>query len=150
MYLCVCIYAYYVYIYFIISSPVCLLGAWGHQPRPSTEYTYLFVAIFPNSLYKSIIKSKCSYIAQYPVLLNAQSALHFTSLEDPFNQILCELLWEVSSHAAINVYSSHSWVSWSNVEWKTYSRYHMMAQYLNLGSLSRESKALPLNHCTLQ
>ena len=39
-----------------------------------------------------------SYIAQYPVLRTAQSALHFTSLTDLFTQIPSRLLWEASSH----------------------------------------------------
>ena len=40
----------------------------------------------------------CSYIAQYPVLRIAQSALYFTSLTDLFNQTPSQLLWEASSH----------------------------------------------------
>ena len=39
-----------------------------------------------------------SYIAQYPVLRTAQSALHFTSLTDLFTQTPSRLLWEASSH----------------------------------------------------
>ena len=47
----------------------------------------------------SVKKSKgSSYIAQYPVLRTAQSALHFTSLTDLFTQIPSRLLWEASSH----------------------------------------------------
>ena len=42
-----------------------------------------------------------SYIAQYPILTIAQSALHFTFLADLFNLIPSQLLWEVSSYAAI-------------------------------------------------
>ena len=46
-----------------------------------------------------------SYIAQYPVLRTAQSALHFTSLADMYNnQTPSQLLWEAFSHAAINVF----------------------------------------------
>ena len=33
-----------------------------------------------------------SYIAQYPVLRTAQSALNFTSMADLFNQIPCQLI----------------------------------------------------------
>ena len=45
------------------------------------------------------LKSKViSYIAQYPVLRTAQSALHFTSLADLFTQTPSQLLWEASSH----------------------------------------------------
>ena len=39
-----------------------------------------------------------SYIAQYPVLRTAQSALHFTSLTDLFTQTPSRLLWEASSN----------------------------------------------------
>ena len=39
-----------------------------------------------------------SYIAQYPVLRTVQSALHFASLTDLFNQTLSQLLLEASSH----------------------------------------------------
>ena len=39
-----------------------------------------------------------SYIAQYPVLRTAQSALHFTSLTDLFTQTPSRLIWEASSH----------------------------------------------------
>ena len=39
-----------------------------------------------------------SYIVQHPILRTAQSALHFTSLADLFNQTPSQLLWEASSH----------------------------------------------------
>ena len=39
-----------------------------------------------------------SYIAQYPILRIAQSALHFTSLAVLFNQTPSQLLWEACSH----------------------------------------------------
>ena len=39
-----------------------------------------------------------SYIAQYPILRIAQSALHITSLADLFNQTPSQLLWEASGH----------------------------------------------------
>ena len=75
------------------------------------------------------VKKASSYIAQYPVLRTAQSALHFTSLTDLFTQTPSRLLWEASSHTLQlmregNSYTypplSHlfSWVNWSNVEWK--------------------------------
>ena len=38
------------------------------------------------------------YIAQYPVLRTAQSALHFTYLTDLFNQRPSQLLWEACNH----------------------------------------------------
>ena len=44
------------------------------------------------------IKKASSYIAQYPVLRTAQSALHYTSLTDLFTQTPSRLLWEASSH----------------------------------------------------
>ena len=44
------------------------------------------------------VKKRSSYIAQYPVLRTAQSALHFTSLTDLFTQTPYRLLWEASSH----------------------------------------------------
>ena len=43
-------------------------------------------------------KKASSYIAQYPVLGTAQSALHFTSLTDLFTQTPSRLLWEASNH----------------------------------------------------
>ena len=43
-------------------------------------------------------QGKRSYIAQYPILRIAQSALHFTSLTDLFNQTLSQLIWVASSH----------------------------------------------------
>ena len=39
-----------------------------------------------------------NYIAQYPVLRTAQSALYFTSLTDLFTQTPSRLLWEAYSH----------------------------------------------------
>ena len=50
---------------------------------------------FSNNTYKS---KGSSYIAQYPILRTAQSALHFTSLTDLFTQTPSRLLWEASSH----------------------------------------------------
>ena len=45
------------------------------------------------------IKVKVSSdIAQYPVLRTAQSALHFTSLADLFNQTPSQFLWKASNH----------------------------------------------------
>ena len=63
------------------------------------------VSIYPQVLsphtHEVSLKGKgkgSSYIAQYPVLRTAQSALHFTSLTDLFTQIPSRLLWEASSH----------------------------------------------------
>ena len=46
----------------------------------------------------AFIKKISSYTEQYPILRIAQSALHFTSLTDLFNQTPSWLLWEASSH----------------------------------------------------
>ena len=46
----------------------------------------------------SVVKKASSYIAQYPVLMTAQSASHFTSLTDLFTQTPSRLLWEASNH----------------------------------------------------
>ena len=46
---------------------------------------------------------KSSYIAQYPILRTVQSTFRLSSLADLFHQTPSQLLWEVSSHAAINV-----------------------------------------------
>ena len=45
-----------------------------------------------------VLKKVSSYIAQYPILRISQSALHFTSHSDIFNQTPSQLLWEASSH----------------------------------------------------
>ena len=55
------------------------------------------VFFFMQCLLKKRVKAS-SYIAQYPVLRTAQSALHFTSLTDLFTQTPSRLLWEASSH----------------------------------------------------
>ena len=52
-------------------------------------------ATFPVPYIKT---GQSSYIAQYPVLRTAQSALHFISLTDLFTQTPSRLLWEASSH----------------------------------------------------
>ena len=49
-----------------------------------------------NLLIKKVKAS--SYIAQYPVLMTVQSALHFNSLTNLFIQTPARLLWEASSH----------------------------------------------------
>ena len=48
-------------------------------------------------LFRGKVKAS-SYIAQYPVLRTAQSALHFTSLTDLFTHTPSRLLWEAPSH----------------------------------------------------
>ena len=105
-------------------------------PHSSASCPMLFLLIaLPLSLadHLHIVKTS-SYIAQYPVLRTAQSALHFTSLTDLFTKTPSRLLWEASSHMlqlmregcsytypplSIARYSFlFSWVNWSNVEWK--------------------------------
>ena len=53
-------------------------------------YIYIYIYIYK-------VKAS-SYVAQYPVLRTAQSALHFTSLTDLFTQTPSRLLLEASSH----------------------------------------------------
>ena len=74
------------------------------MPRDRTN------TVIPRNLIRSIlrlmkpavgyiaVKVVSSYIAQYPVLRTVQSALHFTSLVDLFNQTPSQLLWVSSSH----------------------------------------------------
>ena len=72
----------------------------GDQPLTSGSgvWKYHFtVPLIEHNWLQTISKSS-SYIAQYPVLRTAQSALHFTSLTDLFTQIPSRLLWEASSH----------------------------------------------------
>ena len=58
------------------------------------------LVIFTYSILKrchiKVNASSCT--AQYPILRIAQSALHFTSLTDLFNQTPSQLLWVASSH----------------------------------------------------
>ena len=51
----------------------------------------------PDSVVSTSVKV-CSYLAQYPILMIAQSDLHFISLADLFNQTPSQRLWEASSH----------------------------------------------------
>jgi len=60
-----------------------------------------------NVLYKvlghSLKMVKVSYyIAQYSILWTSLSLLHFISLADQFSQTPSQLIWEATSHAAIN------------------------------------------------
>ena len=105
-----------------------------------------------------------SYIAQYPVLSIAQSALHFTSLTDLFTQTPSRLLWEASSHmlqlmreGCLYTYpplsiARYSFIQLSELEQcrvkKLAQGFNTAAQDSNPGSRSRESNALPLSHCT--
>ena len=68
----------------------------GYRRCTNCHYYYYLKVCF-----NFVIVSKgkgSSYIAQYPVLRTAQSALHFTSLTDLFTQTPSRLLWEASSH----------------------------------------------------
>ena len=113
--------------------------------------------------YKKVKAS--SYIAQYPVLRTIQSALHFTSLTDLFNQTPSRLLWEASSHMLqlmregcsytyppLSI-ASYSFIQLSELEQcrvkELAKGFNTAAQDSNQGSRSRESEALPLNHCAL-
>ena len=51
-----------------------------------------------HTYHKKVKVKVSSYMAQYPILRTAQSALHFTSLTDLFNQTPSQLLLEASSH----------------------------------------------------
>ena len=59
---------------------------------------YALYEIFYFPIHWCIQNKVSSYIAQYPILRTAQSALNITSLADLFNQTPSQLLWEASSH----------------------------------------------------
>ena len=104
-----------------------------------------------------------SYIAQYPVLRNVQSTLHFTSLTDLFNQTPSRFLWEASSHMLQLMHEGYSYIypplsiarysfiQMSELEQcrvkKIAQGFNTATQDSNPGSRSRESEALPLSHC---
>ena len=92
-----------------------------------------------------LVSKGSSYIAQYPVLRTAQSALHFTSLTDLFTQIPSRLLWEASSHMLqlMREGCSYTYPPLSIVRYS----FKQLSQDSNPGSRSRESEALPLSHC---
>ena len=106
-----------------------------------------------------------SYIAQYPILRIAQSALHFTSLTDLFTQTPSRLLWEASSHVLqlkregcsytyppLSI-ARYSFIQLSELEQgrmkKLAQGFNNAAQNSNPDHLGRESEALPLSHCAL-
>ena len=111
-------------------------------------------------------KKVCSYITRDPILKIVQSTLHFTSLTDLFNQTPSRLLWEASSHMLqlmregcsytyppLSI-ARYSFIQLSDLE---QCRVTKLAQGVNtaihdsnLGSLSRELKALPPSHLALQ
>ena len=106
-----------------------------------------------------------SYITQYPILRTFQSALHFTSLTDLFNQTPSQILWEASSHmlqlkreGCSYTYPPLSIVNYSFIQLseleqcrvkKLAQGFNTLAQDSNPGSRKQESKALPLSHCAL-
>ena len=109
------------------------------------------------------LKRSSSYIAQYPVLRTVQSALCFTSLTDLFTQTPSRLLWEASSHMLqlmregcsytyppLSI-ARYSFIQLSELEQCRVKKHaqglNTAAQDSNLGSRSRESKALPLSYC---
>ena len=65
------------------GEPIELINQWRH---------YITRASYRQPLKVS------SYIAQYSIVMIAQSVLHFTSLTDLFNQTPSQLLLEASSH----------------------------------------------------
>ena len=83
-----------------------------------------------------------SYIAQYPILRIAQSALHITSLADLFNQTPSQLLWEASSHMLQLMREQLSGLEQCRVN-KLAQGFNTAAQDSNPGPLSREFDALP-------
>ena len=107
-----------------------------------------------------------SYIAQYPILRTAQSALNFTSLTDLFTQTPSRLLREASSHmlqlmreVCSCTYPPLSIVRYSFIQLSELEQcrvkqlvqgFNTAAQDSNLGPLSRESEVLPLSHCALR
>ena len=102
---------------------------------------------------------------QVPVFSTVQSALYFTSLTDLFTQTPSRLLWEAYIHMRegysytypplyIARYSFiRTFIQLSELEQcrvkKLARGFNTTAQDSNPGSLSRESKALPLSHCAL-
>ena len=78
--------------------------------RNNVAYADILLSLLLNSsllLYPllHICKKASSYIAQYPVLRTVQSALHFTSLTDLFNQTLSASLGISEPYATINARS---------------------------------------------
>ena len=120
-------------IFFLTPSHSSVMLAIGiDQLQPSASRSLSVIVLFSLSFSKPV--KVYSYIAQYPVLRIAQSALHFTSLIDMFNQTPSQLLWEASSHMlhlmhmkAARTHICHclypgiqlySYVNWSYVECK--------------------------------
>ena len=108
------------------------------------------------------VKKVSSYIAQYPVLRTAQSALHFTSLADLVNQTPSQLLWEASSNmlqlmreGCSYTYpplstARYSFIQLSELEQgrvkKTAQGFTRQHRTRNSGPLCRDSDVLPRSH----
>ena len=106
-----------------------------------------------------------SYVALYPDLRIAQSALHFTSLTDLFNQTHSQLLWEASCHmlqliceGCLYTYPPPSIARYPSIQLseleqcrvkKLAQGFNTAAQVSNPGSRSQGFEALPLSHCAL-
>ena len=93
-----------------------------------------------------------SYIAQYPIIKIAQGDFTLYSQADRFNQISSRL-WRrlfVHKYQPLSIVS-YSFKQLSELEQcrviEPYPRFHTAAQYLNLGSFSREPETLPLSQC---
>jgi len=84
-----------------LPFPACLplipLRAVTGPSHPADMWLMLYLGITDLILW-NISKKASSYIAQYPVLMTVQSALHFTSLTDLFTHTPSRLLWEASNH----------------------------------------------------
>ena len=110
-------------------------------------------------------KMASCYIPQYPVLRTVQSALHFISITYLFTETPYQRLWEASSHMLQLIreccsytypplsMARYSFIQLSELEqcrMKTLPKgFNTAAQDSNSGSRSRESEALPLNHCAI-
>ena len=120
------------------------------------------VSLQCTSIYTCKKAKASSYIAQYPILRTAQSALHFTSLTNLFNQTPSRLLREASSHLLqlmreccsytyppLSI-ARYSFIQLSGLEQRRVNKlaqgFNTEAHDSNPGSRSRESEALPLSN----
>ena len=155
-------------------SPCCVAShttepSWcaGATPTPTTRTRHSSPSPSGTSICVVGKKVKESFdIAQYPVRLTVQSALHFTSLTDLFTQTPSRLLWEASSRMLQLIHEGcsctypslsivrYSFIQLSELEQcrvkKLAQDFNTAAQDSNPGSRSQESEALPLSHCDLQ
>ena len=101
-----------------------------------------------------------SYVTHYPILRIAQSALHFISVTDLFNQTTSLGIIQPHAYAAINArrllvsIARYSFIQLSELEQYKVKQltqgFNTPAQDSNPDSLSCESEALPLSHCALR